>query len=104
MESCDFGSSWKELDTGSESSISGAAEHDGLCAGANSGTVLTRDDQRSFQYHHSSGVDFAAAISLGDGNFLLVGEDGVHRYPETVEEETAMNDTTTHVCTRLPPS
>ena len=30
MESCDFGSSWKELDTGSESSISGAAEYDGI--------------------------------------------------------------------------
>ena len=91
MESCDFGSSWRELDTGSESSISGAAEYDGLILlAANSGTVLTRDDSDGFSvYHHSSGVDFAAAISLGNGNFLLVGEDGVHSYPEIVERGDA---------------
>lgn len=85
MESCDFGSSWTELETGSESSISGAAEHDGLVLlAANSGTVLIRDDRGHFSvHHHSSGVDFAAVISLGDGNFLLVGEDGVHKFPET---------------------
>ena len=84
MESCDFGSSWTEIDTGSESSISGAAEHGGLVLlAANSGVVLTREDGGQFNtYHHSSGVDFSAAISMGDGNFLLVGEEGVHRYPE----------------------
>lgn len=88
MESCDFGTSWTEFDTGSESSISGSAEHEGLVLlVANSGTVLSRDDQGQFSvYHHSSGVDFAAAISLGDGNFLLVGEDGVHRYPENGDD------------------
>ena len=85
MESCDFGSSWTELETGSESSISGAAEYGGLVVlAANSGTVLIRDDGGHFSvHHHSSGVDFAAVISLGDGNFLLAGEDGVHKYPET---------------------
>jgi photosystem II stability/assembly factor-like uncharacterized protein len=85
MESCDFGSSWTELETGSESSISGAAEYGGLVVlAANSGTVLIRDDGGHFSvYHHSSGVDFSAVISLGDGNFLLVGEDGVQKYPET---------------------
>jgi photosystem II stability/assembly factor-like uncharacterized protein len=84
LESCDFGTSWTELESASESSISGAAEYDGLVLmAANSGTVLTRDDSGRFTiHHHSSGVDFAAAISLGDGNFLLVGEDGVHKYPE----------------------
>ena len=88
MESCDFGTSWTEFDTGSESSISGSAEHEGLVLlVANSGTVLSRDDRGQFSvYHHSSGVDFAAAISLGDGNFLLVGEDGVHRYPENGDD------------------
>lgn len=87
MESCDFGSSWTELDTGSESSISGAAEYDGLILlAANSGTVLIRDDKDRFRIdHHSSGVDFAAVISMGDGNFLLVGEDGAHPYPEDVD-------------------
>jgi len=88
MESCDFGSNWTELETGSESSISGAAEYDGLVVlAANSGTVLIRDDNGHFSvYHHSDGVDFAAALSMGDGTFLLVGEDGVHKYPETGEK------------------
>jgi photosystem II stability/assembly factor-like uncharacterized protein len=88
LESCDLGSSWTEIDTGSESSISGAAEYDDLVLlGANGGIVLIRDDSSGFRvYHHSSGVDFAAVLSLGDGNFLLVGEDGVHRYPEMVNE------------------
>lgn len=86
LESCDFGSSWTELETHSESSISGAAEHEGLVLlAANSGSILIRDDGQDFTvYHHSSGVDFSAVLSLGDGNFLLVGEDGVHRYPEAV--------------------
>ncbi len=86
IESCDFGSSWNEIETGSESSISGAAEYEDLVLlGANSGILLVRDDSSGFRvYHHSSGVDFASVISLGDGNFLLVGEDGVHRYPELV--------------------
>ena len=88
MESCDFGSNWTELETGSESSISGAAEYGGLVVmAAISGTVLIRDDGGHFSvHHHSSGVDFAAVISLGDGNFLLAGEDGVHKYPETGEK------------------
>ena len=85
MESCDFGSSWAELESGTESSISGSAEQDGMVLlAANSGTVLTREGGGQFTVHnHSSGVDFAAAISLGDGRFLLVGEDGVHKFPES---------------------
>jgi len=89
MESCDFGSSWDELETGSVSSISGAAEHNGLVLlAANSGTILIRDDGGKFTLHqHSSGGDFAAALSLGDGSFLLVGEDGVNKFPETDKKE-----------------
>ena len=85
MESCDFGTSWAELKTGSEASISGAAEQDGLIVlAANSGTILIRDEGGIFTvYHHSSGGDFAAVLPLDDGYFLLVGEDGTHRYPET---------------------
>jgi len=88
MESCDFGTSWAELETGSEASISGAAEHDGLVVmAANSGTILIRDEGGIFTtYHHSSGEDFAAILSLEDGNFLLVGEDGVNRYPEAADK------------------
>jgi len=88
IESCDFGSSWTEIETGSESSISGAAEYDDLVLlAANGGVLLVRDDSGSFSaYHHSSGVDFSAAISMGNGEFLLVGEDGVHNYPEAAKE------------------
>jgi photosystem II stability/assembly factor-like uncharacterized protein len=91
MESCDFGSSWEELETGSESSVSGADQQDGLVVmAANSGTLLIRDDGGVFtSYHHSSGGDFAAVLSLGDGNFLLVGEDGVNKYPETADQENS---------------
>jgi photosystem II stability/assembly factor-like uncharacterized protein len=84
LQSCDFGTSWTQITTGSESSISGAAEYDDLVLlAANSGILLIRNDSSGFRViHHSSGVDFSAVISLGDGNFLLSGEDGVHRYPE----------------------
>lgn len=88
LESCDFGSSWEEVVTGSESSVSGAARFEELVVlGANSGTLLIRDDSSDFRvYQHSSGVDFSAVFSLGDGNFLLTGEEGIHRFPEAVEE------------------
>ena len=88
MESCDFGTSWTEVETGSESSISGAANYEDLVVlAANSGIIMTRDDSGQFStYHHSSGVDFSGALSMGDGLFLLVGEDGVHQYPETSSE------------------
>ena len=91
VESCDFGMTWTELDTGSESSISGGAMHDGrVLLAASSGTVLTRDDGREWtEATHSSGVDFAAAVPLDDGRFLVVGEDGVFEFPETVDEESS---------------
>lgn len=84
LQSCDFGTSWTEVATGTESSISGAAVYDDLVLlAANSGIVLLRNDSSGFHvYRHSSGVDFASAISLGDGSFLLTGEEGVHAYPE----------------------
>ena len=84
LESCDFGSSWNEIETSSVASISGAAEHDGqVLLAANSGTLLIRDGGGQIIVHqHSSGGDFAAALSLGDGSFLLVGEDGVNKFPE----------------------
>jgi photosystem II stability/assembly factor-like uncharacterized protein len=88
LESCDFGMTWTELDTGSESSISGGAMHDGrVLLAASSGIVLIRDDGTEWtEETHSSGVDFAASIALDDETFLLVGEDGVFRYPETATE------------------
>lgn len=83
LQSCDYGDSWVELTSGTMSSLSGAAEHQGLVVLAgNSGTVLTWAGGGFTEHKHSSGVDFAAALSLGDGRFLLVGEDGWHLFPE----------------------
>jgi photosystem II stability/assembly factor-like uncharacterized protein len=89
MESCDIGSSWTEIETGTESSISGAAQNEGfILLAANSGTILTKDDGGPFRvYHHSSGVDFASALALGGTRFLLVGEGGVHQYPEVEQDD-----------------
>ena len=54
---------------------------------ANSGMLLVKDDSNGFLAEkHSSGVDFAAAVALDDGSFVLVGEDGVFRYPETAQQ------------------
>lgn len=83
QQSCDYGESWVELTSGTQSSLSGAAEHQGLLVFAgNNGTVLTWAGGGFTEHKHSSGVDFAAALSLGDGRFLLVGEDGWHLFPE----------------------
>jgi photosystem II stability/assembly factor-like uncharacterized protein len=90
MESCDFGDTWAELDTGTQLSLSGAAERDGLAVIAgNSGIVLAREDSGAIrQYLHSSGVDFSSVIALDDDRFLLVGEDGLHVFPEAETGET----------------
>ena len=49
----------------------------------NSGIVLTREDNGAIrQVLHSSGVDFSSVIVLDDERFLLVGEDGLHFFPE----------------------
>lgn len=89
LESCDFGTTWTEYDTGAEASISGGALYDGqVLLAAASGTVLTRDDGRGWQeIKHSVGEDFSAAVAKDDGSFLLVGEDGVSRFPEADAEE-----------------
>ena len=88
MESCDFGTSWQELETGTLASLSGAADRDGLIIMVgNSGTVLTRVSGSVTEYSHSSGVDFAAVVPLDDGRFLLVGEKGVHWYPESLKDD-----------------
>ncbi|MDT8319455.1 MAG: YCF48-related protein [Xanthomonadales bacterium] len=88
LETCDFGDSWKEFETGTQSSLSDAAESAGVLVFAgNGGTVVKRDDGIIQSYNHSSGVDFAAVLPLGDGQFLLVGEGGVHLFPEPSAEE-----------------
>jgi len=84
QESCDFGDSWLEIDSGTELTIAGGTFYqDSVWLVGNSGLVLTRQGRGPFQvYQHSSGVDFARIVPAVDGGFLLVGEDGVHRFPE----------------------
>jgi photosystem II stability/assembly factor-like uncharacterized protein len=83
MQSCDRGDTWVELTTNTESSLSGAAEQKGMMVIAgNSGTVLTWAGGGFSEHKHSSGVDFAAALPLSGGRFLLVGEEGAHIFPE----------------------
>jgi photosystem II stability/assembly factor-like uncharacterized protein len=84
LQSCDAGENWVELESGAQASLSGAAEHQGMLVFAgNSGTVLTWAGGGFTSHKHSSGVDFAAALPLSGGRFLLVGEEGVHRFPES---------------------
>ncbi len=86
LESCDFGSIWTELETGSKSSISDAAKAGGtVLLAANGGTIVLRRNGVFSVHHHSSGVDFSAVLALGDGHFLLTGEGGIYYYPETGE-------------------
>lgn len=87
QESCDGGSSWLELDTPTQQSLSAGAWFNGeLLLAGNGGVVLQRTGNGVFSvYAHSSGVDFAAAIHLEDGSWLLVGEGGSHRFPEPAD-------------------
>ena len=84
QESCDFGDSWNEPDSGTLSTISGVAlSNGGLLLVGNSGLVLEQDENGSFSSSiHSGGGDFASVVASGPG-FLLVGEDGIHNFPET---------------------
>lgn len=87
QESCDFGDSWAEIDSGTELTIAGGIfREDSVWLVGNSGLVMTRKGRGPFQvYQHSSGVDFAKIVPLEGDRFLLVGEDGVHMYPEAAE-------------------
>lgn len=89
QESCDQGETWEELDTGTEQTIAGGVfDGEGVVLVGNSGLVLTRSEGNGFQQRsHSSGVDFAEVIVQAEGRYLLVGEDGVHSFPETGELE-----------------
>jgi len=83
IRSCDAGVSWEQLDSGTDATLLGGAEQDGrvLLVG-NSGAVIEYDEASGFTYHeHTSGVDFSAALGLGDGRFILAGEDGMYFYP-----------------------
>jgi photosystem II stability/assembly factor-like uncharacterized protein len=84
QESCDFGDTWQEPDSGTQLTIAGGTYwEDSVWLVGNSGLVMTRKGRGPFQvFQHSSGVDFANIVPAGDGTFLLVGEDGIHRFPE----------------------
>lgn len=84
QESCDGGFAWAELDTPTQATLSaGVSAGDLTVLAGNSGAILKRSGGGEFELvSHSSGVDFAGILPLEDGRFLLVGEDGVHWYPE----------------------
>ena len=90
LETCDFGESWSELNVDTLSSLSGATyDADRTIIVGNSGVVLVREGEGPFEVNlHSSGVDFAAVIATGDGGYILVGEDGVHRFPEPLADDS----------------
>lgn len=76
---------WEALDTPVNYSLAGAAYHDGvtLLAG-NSGQILIRREDGEFEAAlHPSGVDFAAVVALGNGDWLLVGGEGSHLFTDT---------------------
>ena len=85
QESCDRGVTWTELGTGTEASLSGGTSGDGgITLAGNSGAILRREGQEPLEViYHTSGVDFSSIIATGSGGFLLVGEDGVHHFPES---------------------
>jgi photosystem II stability/assembly factor-like uncharacterized protein len=89
MTSCDEGGSWEAVATGSESTlIDGVLSGDRLLLVGNSGAILDRRGAGAFRAQtHSSGVDFSSILDLGDGRFLLIGEEGTYFYPEHAGEE-----------------
>lgn len=84
QETCDFGDSWEELPSNAQSSISGGVHfQDKTVLVGNSGIILVREGDGPLKPElHSSGADFAAIAATGDGRFLLVGEEGIHHFPE----------------------
>ncbi|MEJ2535272.1 MAG: hypothetical protein P8008_07380, partial [Gammaproteobacteria bacterium] len=83
QESCDGGLSWTELSTGTENTLNGASTGGGeLLIVGNGGLVLRRGPEGFVSELHGSGGDFAAVMALERDRWLLVGEGGIHRYPE----------------------
>lgn len=87
QRSCDRGESWEELSTPVENSLAGAASRDGetVFVGNNGQVLVLEQDGRMRAEQHPSGVDFAAVVPLGGGQWLIVGEGGAHRFPAGAE-------------------
>jgi len=91
QQSCDQGETWLELESPTESSLAGGAYHDGLTVVVgNSGQVLLLRENGEIEYlRHPSGVDFAAALPLEGDDWVLVGNEGIHRLDLAAVPETA---------------
>lgn len=88
IRSCDRGDSWEELPPETENTLAGGTGNaGGVLMVGNTGVVVDYREGGSLNVsYHASGVDFSAALDLGGGRFLLVGEDGSYFYPETSPE------------------
>lgn len=84
LRTCDEGDSWDELQSGTENTLAGGTAYsEGVLMVGNSGVILDyRNGGEIAASYHSSGVDFSTALELGNKRFLLVGEDGIHSWPE----------------------
>jgi photosystem II stability/assembly factor-like uncharacterized protein len=91
LRSCDNGNEWSELQTGSDTTLAGAVQSEsGVLIVGNSGAIVHYENGGQVSVDsHSSTVDFSSAVYLGEGRYLLAGEDGTHVYPEDSEGETS---------------
>jgi len=90
LRSCDGGDSWEELPKIVDATLVGAGEQDGvILMVGNSGTIVVYDDGRFTPVIHSSGVDFSSVLGIGNGQFILTGEEGTYSYPEQTEAGVA---------------
>ena len=85
FESCDFAESWNPLSINAELTLAGGAASGSnlLLAGSGASIILRGANGQIEETRHSSGVDFAEALPVGDGSFILIGEEGIHHYPES---------------------
>jgi photosystem II stability/assembly factor-like uncharacterized protein len=84
QETCDFGEQWTELETGTDTTLSGAVRTAGaVTIAGNSGVILQRGANGSFTaIQHSNGGDFSAIVAVAGQRYLVAGEDGLVWFPE----------------------
>lgn len=89
LQTCDFGDGFEELDSGTESSLMGAAPaNGGLLLVGKGGLVLEHAADGRFTHRSMpGGGDLSAILARGDGTFIVVGENGVQGWPPAEADE-----------------